>query len=148
MNWPFYMVWDEYQADRAIGKLRNRRYTRVIDELSSSAHFAPIDPDTAATRVIERCAAVISMPFTSTALLGRQLGKPSAFYDPGGVVQKDDRAAHGIEILSGPEELRAWVRAVIAPGVSPPAVDQSAHLTTAKGSAEPVQARAKSARTR
>ena len=130
---------------RAIGKLRNRRYTRVIDQLSSSAHFAPIDPDTAPTRVIEGCVAVISMPFTSTALLGRQLGKPSAYYDPGGVVQKDDRAAHGIDILSGPQELLAWVRAVIAPGVYQPAVDQSAHLMTANGNAESGQARPKTA---
>ena len=97
---------------RTIGKLLNRRYRRVVDGLVASDHFAAIDPDTAAIPVVESCDAVISMPFTSTALLGRELGKPSVYYDPTGVVQKDDRAAHGIEVLSGPQELQTWVSSV------------------------------------
>jgi polysaccharide biosynthesis PFTS motif protein len=51
------------------------------------------------------------MPFTSTALLGREMGKPSIYYDPHGLVQKDDRAAHGIPIVTGPDELHAWIAA-------------------------------------
>lgn len=102
---------------RPIGRLRNRRYARVIEQLRQSGHFTGIDPETSALRVIESCAAVVSMPFTSTALLGRHLGKPSAYYDPTGLVQKDDRAAHGIEILSGRDELEAWlIAAIFAPG--------------------------------
>jgi len=54
------------------------------------------------------------MPFTSTALLGREMGKPSVFYDPHGVLQKNDRAAHGIEIMRGPGELKSWLAAVLA----------------------------------
>ena len=54
------------------------------------------------------------MPFTSTALLGRDLGKPSVYYDPYGMVQKDDRAAHGIEILIGSRELSEWLSSVLS----------------------------------
>jgi polysaccharide biosynthesis PFTS motif protein len=57
--------------------------------------FFSIEPDISAIRVIKKSYAVISMPFTSTALLGKQLGKSSIYYDPSGMVQKDDRAAHG-----------------------------------------------------
>jgi polysaccharide biosynthesis PFTS motif protein len=116
---------------RLIGKLLNRRYRRLVDELCSSDHFAAIDPETAAVYVVESCAAVISMPFTSTALLGRELGKPSVYYDPRGVVQKDDRAAHGIEVLSGPHELRAWVSSVVASKVDRTTSDDNAELVTA-----------------
>jgi hypothetical protein len=48
------------------------------------------------------------MPFTSTALIARHLGKPSCYYDPTGLVQKNDRAAHGIPIVTGMEELKSW----------------------------------------
>ena len=41
-----------------------------------------------------------------------ELGKPSCCYDPTGLVQKDDQAAHGIEIIRGPEELKKWVKAI------------------------------------
>jgi len=69
-----------------------------------------VDPDISAYRVIEASTAVISMPFTSTALIARELGKPSCYYDPTDMIQKDDRAGHGIDIISGPEELRKWFK--------------------------------------
>ena len=62
------------------------------------------------------------MPFTSTALIARELGKPTCYYDPTGLVQKDDRAAHGIEIVSGREELAHWLGTVARDaGQVPPA---------------------------
>jgi len=51
-------------------------------------------------------------PFTSTALIARELGKPSIYYDPFGICEKDDRAAHGIPILSGQKELQDWLSAL------------------------------------
>ena len=109
-----YLVIKEFEAmmvlkrKRNIGSLLNRRYVKVLEKLSNLDHFIAIDTDISAIRVIEKCAAVISMPFTSTALLGRELGKPSIYYDPHGIIQKDDRAAHGIPIVSGIDELKNW----------------------------------------
>jgi len=64
-------------------------------------------------RVIESSCAVISMPFTSTAIIAREIGKPSVYYDPTGGLQPDDRAAHGIPILSTVEELEAWLSSYV-----------------------------------
>jgi polysaccharide biosynthesis PFTS motif protein len=91
-----------------LGRLVHVEYRVLIETLKEQKEVVILDPDLSAFRVIENCAAVISMPFTSTALLGRELGKPSIFYDPIGVVEKDDRAAHGIPIVSGIAELREW----------------------------------------
>ena len=66
-----------------------------------------IDPDHAAARLIEKSTLVISMPFTSTALIAKNLGVPSYYYDPSGIIQKGDRAAHSIPIISGVNELRS-----------------------------------------
>ena len=98
---------------RKLGPLTHPKYRRFIAELARLPHFIAVDPDTSASRLSEDCAAVISRPFTSTALIARELGKPSIYYDPHGVLQKDDRAAHGIEIISGPEDLRGWLTAVL-----------------------------------
>jgi polysaccharide biosynthesis PFTS motif protein len=98
---------------RKIGKLAHPEYRQFVEKSDGRSNFVVVDPDVAAFRLIEDCVAVISMPFTSTALLGRELGKPSIYYDPSGLVQKGDRAAHGIEILCGVGQLRKWMAAVM-----------------------------------
>jgi polysaccharide biosynthesis PFTS motif protein len=90
------------------GRLVHVEYRATIDQLRQEDEIIVVDPDLSAFRLIESCSTVISMPFTSTALLGLELGKPSIYYDPFGVVEKDDRAAHGIPVISGITELREW----------------------------------------
>ena len=101
------MLW---KRKRKIGSMAHPRYRLVAERLSVVENVIIVDPDISANRVIEKSTAVISMPFTSVALIARQLVKPSCYYDPSGMVQKDDRAAHGIEIVSGPEELSVWLK--------------------------------------
>ena len=100
---------------RKIGALVHPVYESFVDRLMKKSDFVAINSDVSASRLIEKCIAVVSMPFTSTALLGRALGKPSAYYDPHGMIQRDDRAAHGIDVLLGPRELRAWLANVRTP---------------------------------
>ena len=96
---------------RNIGRLVHPRYAAVVNSLSGADDFVAVDPQISALRTIEHCDAVISMPFTSTALLGRAMGKPSIYYDPHGMVQRDDRAAHGVPVVIGYDELVRWVSA-------------------------------------
>ena len=98
---------------RNIGHLSHYKFRQCVDALDGQNSFIAIDPDLSAFRVIEKCVAVISMPFTSTAIIGRELGKPSIYYDPSGFVKKNDRAAHGIPILTGPQELSEWLNRII-----------------------------------
>lgn len=88
------------------------KYLRLINQLKQQQNYTYIDPDLAATTLITQTKASISVPFTSTALIAKAQGKPSVYYDPSGLIQKDDRASHGIPILSGIDELRAWVKGV------------------------------------
>lgn len=106
-----------FKQKRDIGRLMHRRYVRTVERLEGEPDFVSVPADIDAACVIERCQAVVSIPFTSTALVARSLGRPSVFYDPTGHVQRDDRAAHGIPVLSGRSELEAWLREVLG---SPP----------------------------
>ena len=96
------MAW---KCKRKIGSAVHPSYNSMGLKLASSPNLLSIDPDIAALSVIEASSIVISMPFTSTALIARSLEKPSYYYDPSGLIQKDDRAAHGIPVISGREEL-------------------------------------------
>lgn len=102
-----------FKRKRNVGKVVHYKYRRFVDELNNRRNFMNINADISAFKVIEASSAVISMPFTSTALIAESLGKPSVYYDPLGVVHKDDRAAHGIPIITGPEELKRWLKSNI-----------------------------------
>jgi polysaccharide biosynthesis PFTS motif protein len=99
-----------FKRKRNIGKKVHLEYKSLVDKLGEEGIFIEINPDISAYNVIEKCKAVISMPFTSTALIAKSLGKPSIYYDPSGIIQKDDRAAHGIPVITGKEELQSWVK--------------------------------------
>jgi len=98
-----------FKKKREIGNRAIKKDSNFIQKLAQSGAVIPIDPGVSAIRVIERCAGVISMCFTSTALYMRDQDIPSVYYDPTGWIQKDDRGAHGIPILSGMDELRVWL---------------------------------------
>jgi len=98
-----------FKRKRDVGTRVHPHYERTTRWLSGVVNCIEVDPDISAASLIKKCQAVISMPFTSTALLGREQGKPSVYYDPHGICEKDDRAAHGIPIVSGKAELKEWL---------------------------------------
>ena len=98
---------------RNIGKIIHYKYKNLLEQLEGKSSFISLDPDVGAQQIIGSCKAVISMPFTSTALIAKQMGKPSVYYDPSSLIQKDDRGAHGIKILSDKKELEDWLLEVI-----------------------------------
>jgi polysaccharide biosynthesis PFTS motif protein len=100
------MMW---KKKRNIGSLEHPNYRRLTDQIALQRHVVLVEPDISATRIIESSLAVISMPFTSTAIIAREMGRPSIYYDPTGLLKSEDRASHGIPILSGCDELEAWL---------------------------------------
>lgn len=106
------------KGKRDIAGRGDKRYKRLLDKLVTSHQICLVDPAISAMRVIAGCRAGISVPLTSTAIYVREQGLPSVYYDPVGWIQKDDLGAHGIPILSGKEELRAWVTSVLARSVA------------------------------
>ena len=100
------MLW---KRKRNIGNRAHPLYRKLANGLAECSHIILIDPEISAICIIESSVAVISMPFTSTAIIAREMGKPSIYYDPSGLFQKDDRGAHGIPIVSTRDELEAWV---------------------------------------
>ena len=103
------LVW---KRKRGIGKEAHPKYRALANCIDEKGLALAIAPDQSAIRIIERVDAVVSMPFTSTALLAREMGKPCCYYDPHGLIDKLDRCARDVPILVGPEELVTWMKAV------------------------------------
>jgi polysaccharide biosynthesis PFTS motif protein len=100
---------------RDIGRHLHPAYSREIERSVKEPTWMEVPPQTLALDVIRACKAVVSMPYTSTALVARHHGKPSVYYDASRLIARDDPAAHGIPILQTPEELNEWILTVVAP---------------------------------
>lgn len=93
-------------------KFYDKRYLKKVERLSEKTNYIRVDPNIDALLVVQKTKACISIPFTSTALIAKNEGKPSVYYDPTGMIQKDDRAAHGIQVLNNINELEEWVKRI------------------------------------
>ena len=49
------------------------------------------------------------MPFTSTALIAKELRIPSCFYDVVGLIEENDPGANGIIIINNQHILTNWL---------------------------------------
>ena len=67
----------------------HKKYTHNIKTLKAGSGYQQINPDIDALQLIQKSMATISIPFTSTALIAMQEGKPSVYYDPSGTVQQE-----------------------------------------------------------
>lgn len=101
-----------WKKKRKVGKKAHPAYRRFSDNFSNRSGVRTVDPGISAIRLIEKSDFVISMPFTSTAVIAKDLGRPSVFYDPLEIIQADDRASLGVKVLRGRAELDAWVRSL------------------------------------
>lgn len=98
-----------YKGKRNIGKLAHYKYRSKVIELSEKKEFKIVEASINARNLIQQSNCIISFPYTSTALIGKIQNKPSVFYDPTGKLKKNDLAAYGIPVISGPIELKEWL---------------------------------------
>ena len=94
---------------REIGSQLHPRYREFLKSFTSCRRIYVVDSGISAFRVIERADAVISRPFTSTALIAKSLGKPSVYFDPTATQVLNRISAGGLEVLRNRLELRHWI---------------------------------------
>jgi polysaccharide biosynthesis PFTS motif protein len=98
-----------HKAKRDIGKRSGKNYRSMLRDFKKNTCYINVSPDISPIKLIDNSIAVISMPFTSTALYGSSRNKPSIYYDPVCWIEKNDEAAHGIPIILGKEMLKNWL---------------------------------------
>ena len=74
-------------------------------------YYTKVDWEIAGRRVIEKSLAVISMPFTTTAIIADNLGIPSIYYDP--TQNVNVTSSNNISVANNKNELNTWLNSII-----------------------------------
>jgi hypothetical protein len=85
------------------------RYEAAVRRLLEAPNAIVLDPQISAARVTTLCAATLSMPFSSPAVIAAHQGKPAAFYDPTGRLIASHRQSHGLPVIAGRDALQTWL---------------------------------------
>ncbi len=100
------------------GKKVHPKYTALLDKLRSYPNFIEIDPEISAEQLIMNCKAVITMPYSSPAIIADRKNVPSIYYDPVDFIDQDDEISpHGIKRLITKEGLNSWIENTLSENV-------------------------------
>ena len=80
-----------------------RKRLNLVEE-----HVIIVEPNNAATSLVEVSDAVISMPFSTPSLIAKVKGIPSVYYDTSGPGHVRNTESHGIPVLKSKVELNKW----------------------------------------
>lgn len=95
-------------------KYRNSEHWNYINDLliQFKKNVIQIDDRVAPERIIKNTAISISKPLSTTAIIAKQMEKPSVYLDPTMGVLKTDPALRGIELVYGKNDLKKFVQNV------------------------------------
>ena len=85
---------------------------KVIRSESGKSIYTQIDPCVSPHRLISEALGVISLPPTTTGLIGYQMNTPSVYFDPYGKVCRSDPSLEGINVINSKEELEIWIKSL------------------------------------
>ena len=68
-----------------------------------------IDDKVSADRLIQSADIIVSKPFSTTALIAKNINKPSIFFDPTSMIWNLDPALRDIPILSNKTQLKSYI---------------------------------------
>ena len=97
-----------HKVKRDIGRLRHPSYSRRLRALESRLAYHVVPASIAATRLISRVGAVISLPFTSTAIAAKFQSVESIYYDPSGMLASSRSFHDGVPLFVSKVDLREW----------------------------------------
>lgn len=109
----FYNINIIHKTKRNIGSRSTSSYTNFLKILGRNKNYIQVNSSISPIKLIEISNLVISTPFTSTALYGAFLNKPSFYYDPTGWIQTSDAASHNIPILMGFDNLKFKISEIL-----------------------------------
>lgn len=93
---------------KKINSQTSKRYLSLINKLSNEPNIMVFE-DVCIFDIIKNSKLVIGLPFTSPTVIARNLGVRCIFFDPSGLLDKNNSPSHKIFIAQSPEELKLWI---------------------------------------
>jgi polysaccharide biosynthesis PFTS motif protein len=97
--------------DNAI--MLNRKYLSFLEKFLKNDNVTEIHPAISVDRISMEFDFIVSQPFTSAAVSANLHGKESVYYDPIGIIQKNDRATHNLTLINGKAELKSYLKRLL-----------------------------------
>lgn len=86
------------------------KYKNFVKDIIDNNNLTLVDVGVAPNKIIDLSKMVISFPFTATAIIAKEMGKPSCYYDPANIVSKNHHGLHGVTLINNKEDLLNWVK--------------------------------------
>ncbi|MEQ8390855.1 MAG: polysaccharide biosynthesis PFTS motif protein [Thalassospira sp.] len=106
------------KSKRLSHKFHEKAFDDAMALMGDRSGIRVLDAGMSPSRVISCVDAVIAMPFTSPAVAGKIMNKPTLFYDPGGQLDHCESLAHDLPMEHTKEGLDAWLSKVDCSGTS------------------------------
>ena len=89
-----------WKRKREVGNLAHPLVSYLLKIAEQKKNVILVPPSISALRILSISKCSISIPFTSTAVAGASLSKPSVYYDPTNTLRDGNEGAHGIKIIT------------------------------------------------
>ena len=86
----------------------NKSFNEFIRKMNNRKYFDTIPAEADLNNLLKSSLATISFPYTSVAIMSKELQKESIFYDPSSKLIKDNFFTHNLDLISGRQELDIW----------------------------------------
>ena len=91
----------------------NKSYADILNKINKRKYFSSIPANFDLKYLINNSLATISYPYTSVALISKELKKETIFYDPSLELLENKNFSHDLKLISGKQELDVWFSKIV-----------------------------------
>ena len=95
---------------RSNQKYLPKNYLDYLEEISKKPNVVILNGDLSAKKLIKLSTYNVSFPFTSTAIIGKELNKKSLYYSPTTLVSLSDKGCSGVDFVNTKTGLIEWFK--------------------------------------
>jgi polysaccharide biosynthesis PFTS motif protein len=95
---------------RTLGSFHLNSYLKLLDKLQRESNLRVIDPDTNPYKLIAESNLIISIPFTSIALIGKEVNTMSIYYYPFLSLVHHPNPDLEVPLICGPNQLERYIK--------------------------------------
>ena len=91
----------------------NKSYNAILNKINKGEYFKSIPVNIDIKHLVDNSLATISYPYTSVALISKELKKETIFYDPSLELIENNDFSRNLKLISGKQELDTWFSKIL-----------------------------------
>ena len=91
----------------------NKSYNAILNKINKREYFKSIPVNIDIKHLVDNSLATISYPYTSVALISKELKKETIFYDPSLELIENNDFSRNLKLISGKQELDTWFSKIL-----------------------------------